>query len=116
MSEFIKDLWDSIFTPGTTPTLVKATHYSFIALTVTLLVLCFTTFNKHFFFMTAIDLGLWAGITWFIGELEQMKAELAAKKAAEEEAKEGEEDIEEEGEESEEKPAEPKTETEKKEE
>ncbi|KAK9380441.1 ER protein Pkr1-domain-containing protein [Kockiozyma suomiensis] len=91
MSQFVADLWDSIFTPGTTPTLVKATHYSFGALIVTLVTLCISTMNKHFFFLTAIALGLWGGITWFIQELEKMKEEMAAQNTPVTESVDGEE-------------------------
>ncbi|KAK9453348.1 ER protein Pkr1-domain-containing protein [Dipodascopsis uninucleata] len=76
MSDFFKDLWDSIFTPGTTPTLVRATHYSFAALLVTLVALFATTYNKHFFILTCIAGSLWGVLTWFIGELEKMKEEM----------------------------------------
>ncbi|KAK9363387.1 ER protein Pkr1-domain-containing protein [Lipomyces starkeyi] len=81
MSQFFNDLWDSIFTPGTTPTLVRATHYSFAALLITLVVLCITTYNKHFYFLTAIAGCLWATLTWFIGELDKMKEEMAKQNA-----------------------------------
>ncbi|KAK9465279.1 ER protein Pkr1-domain-containing protein [Lipomyces arxii] len=92
MASFFGELWESIFTPGTTPTLVKATHYSFAALIVTLVVLCAVTFNKHFFFLTIIALCLWGAITWFIGELEAMKAEMAKQnKPVVEDVTEGEE-------------------------
>ncbi|KAJ8104171.1 ER protein Pkr1-domain-containing protein [Lipomyces tetrasporus] len=81
MSQFFQDLWDSIFTPGTTPTLVRATHYSFAALLVTLVVLCIATYNKHFFILTAIAGCLWGTLTWFIGELDKMKEEMAKQNA-----------------------------------
>ncbi|KAK9473290.1 ER protein Pkr1-domain-containing protein [Dipodascopsis tothii] len=77
MSGFFTDLWESIFTPGTTPTLIRATHASFAALEITLISLCISTYNKHFLFMTLIATGLWAGITWFISELEKMKETMA---------------------------------------
>ncbi|KAK7205897.1 ER protein Pkr1-domain-containing protein [Myxozyma melibiosi] len=93
MSQFFGDLWESIFTPGTTPTLVKATHYSFAALVVTLVTLCVSTLNKHFFFLTAIALGLWAGITWFITELEKLKEEMAKQNTPVTEGGEGSEEV-----------------------
>ncbi|KAK9479494.1 ER protein Pkr1-domain-containing protein [Lipomyces japonicus] len=96
MSQFFHDLWDSIFTPGTTPTLVRATHYSFAALLVTLASLTIATFNKHFLILTFIAGCLWGTLTWFISELEKVKEQLAKQNApvegSEEEAKDDDED------------------------
>jgi hypothetical protein len=70
---FITDLWESIFTPGTTPSLILATHLSFGALLVTLIGLLFATRNIHFVILTVLASSLWAAITWFIKEVEAVK-------------------------------------------
>ncbi|KAF5094041.1 hypothetical protein D0Z00_003730 [Geotrichum galactomycetum] len=70
---FTQDLWNSILTPGTTPALIKATHFSFAALLTTLAFLLVATKNIHFVFLTIIASGLWAAITWFIKEVELEK-------------------------------------------
>jgi hypothetical protein len=70
MSSFVVELWNSILTPGTTPALVTATHGSFVALLVTLLFLLFATRNYHFAILTVLATSLWAGVTWFIREIE----------------------------------------------
>lgn len=67
------DLWESIFTPGTTPSLVIATHVSFAALLVTLIALLVATKNIHFVVLTVLASGLWVAITWFITELKLEK-------------------------------------------
>ncbi|KAK9240624.1 ER protein Pkr1-domain-containing protein [Lipomyces kononenkoae] len=108
MSQFFTDLWDSIFTPGTTPTLIRATHYSFAALLVTLVALSIATYNKHFFFLTAIAGCLWGTLTWFIGELEKLKEDMAKQNAPVTE------EVKETVKEQEEVPDEPKTEEQKK--
>uniref|UniRef100_A0A060SYB7 ARAD1A19690p n=1 Tax=Blastobotrys adeninivorans TaxID=409370 RepID=A0A060SYB7_BLAAD len=73
MIQFVTDLWTSILTPGTTPTLVKATHASFAALVLLLLAMLAATWSYHFIIMTLLALGVWGGITWFINEIEQIK-------------------------------------------
>lgn len=73
MIQFVTDLWTSILTPGTTPTLVKATHASFAALILLLLAMLAATWSYHFIIMTLLALGVWGGITWFINEIEQIK-------------------------------------------
>lgn len=70
---FLTDLWESIFTPGTTPALVKATHASFAMLVVLLVTLLVMTRNLHFLGLLVIASGLWAAVTWFVAELEAEK-------------------------------------------
>lgn len=82
--DFTQDLWTSILTPGTTPALVKATHFSFACLLLTLLFLLIATRNIHFVFLTIIASGLWAAITWFIREIEIEKAKQQQEKKKEE--------------------------------
>lgn len=72
---FIKDLWDSIFVPGTTPALVKATHLTFSALVATLLWLLYATKSLHFVAILALALGVWAGLAWFIREASRIESQ-----------------------------------------
>lgn len=86
--DFASKLWDSVFTPGTTPTLVKATHASFIALEATLVFMLVATKSLHFVALLILATGLWLAITWFIQESqkytqEASKASLKDIKAAE---------------------------------
>jgi ER protein Pkr1 len=80
MSSFIVNLWESIFTPGPTPTLLIATNATFGCLQVLLLILLFFTSSYHFLILSVLCGGLWAAINWFASEL-------AAAKTAEEKAK-----------------------------
>lgn len=71
---FFVELWNSIFTPGTTPQLIIATHASFIALFATLAWLIFVTKgNIHFIALLLIAVLLWLSIIWFIHELKNVK-------------------------------------------
>lgn len=88
---FFADLWDSIFVPGTTPTLVLATNISFFLLQILLVVLLITTGSYHFLAMSILCGGLWAGIRWFVRELEELNR-LEAEKSKSEKS-EGGEDI-----------------------
>ncbi|ODQ50990.1 Pkr1-domain-containing protein [Saitoella complicata NRRL Y-17804] len=75
MTAFIVSLWDSIFTPGPTPTLVIATNASFIALISLLTVLAFMTRNIHVFALLAVAIGLCVSVQWFLKELAAVKEE-----------------------------------------
>jgi hypothetical protein len=75
MSRFVADLWESIFTPGVTPTLLKATYGAFVMLIVTLSILLFFTRNVHVFALLLLSFGLVASLTWFLQELESAKAQ-----------------------------------------
>lgn len=81
MGFFFVDLWESIFTPGTTPTLIKATHGSFVLLILSLLFLIWNALNIHTVMLLIIALCLWGTLTWFIGEVEKIKQEEALKEA-----------------------------------
>lgn len=70
---FIVELWESIFTPGTTPALMKATHASFILLLFSLLALIYYTRSVHFINLFVIALLLYALVMWFVYELQQSK-------------------------------------------
>ena len=70
MASFLTKLFNSIFTPGPTPTLVVATNASFAALQVILLILFIATYSIHFVILSFLSAGLWWAINWFITELE----------------------------------------------
>ncbi|KAG6018306.1 hypothetical protein E4U41_003985 [Claviceps citrina] len=69
MSSFLIDLWESIFTPGPTPTILRATNLSFGALQLVLLALLFATGSIHFVVLSVLCAGLWWAINWFAREL-----------------------------------------------
>lgn len=73
MANFFASLWESIFTPGTTPQLIIATHISFFLLGCLLVWLIVLTNSIHFYALLTIALLLWAIVTWFISELNQLK-------------------------------------------
>lgn len=74
MSSFIVDLWESIFVPGPTPTILRATNATFAALQVTLLALLVSTYSIHFVILSILSAGLWWSINWFAAELAAAKA------------------------------------------
>ncbi|KAM0260486.1 hypothetical protein ACHAQJ_002719 [Trichoderma viride] len=69
MSSFFVELWEGIFTPGPTPTILKATNISFAALQVVLLSLLYATYSVHFVVLSVLCGGLWWSINWFAREL-----------------------------------------------
>ena len=75
MSDFLVSLWESVFTPGTTPTLLIATNATFGCLQVLLLILLFFTSSYHFLFLSIICGGLWGAINWFAAEVQAVKAQ-----------------------------------------
>ncbi|KAI9770912.1 MAG: hypothetical protein M1840_002616 [Geoglossum simile] len=79
MSSFLTDLFNSIFTPGPTHTLLVATNASFACLQLLLAVLFVATYSIHFVILSVLCGGLWWAINWFVSEL-------AAAKKKEEEA------------------------------
>lgn len=80
MASFLENLWSSIFTPGTTPTLLKATNVTFAALQAVLFALLFGTRSIHFVVLSFLCAGLWLSINWFATELQQVRAREAAEK------------------------------------
>lgn len=87
MAAFMLGLWESIFTPGPTPTLLVATNVTFAALQAVLAGLLLATHSVHFVVLSALCGGLWAAINWFARELRQHQLqEEAAAAASEEEA------------------------------
>ncbi|TPX15643.1 uncharacterized protein E0L32_004341 [Thyridium curvatum] len=69
MSQFVTDLWESIFTPGATPTLLIATNVSFAALQLVLFALLLATWSVHFVILSFLCGGLWWAINWFANEV-----------------------------------------------
>ncbi|EGW34316.1 uncharacterized protein SPAPADRAFT_59733 [Spathaspora passalidarum NRRL Y-27907] len=70
---FFSELWESVFTPGTSPALIKATHASFILLLMSLGWLIFLTKSIHFINLFVIAVLLYATVIWFIKELQASK-------------------------------------------
>ena len=75
MASFLEDLWNSVFTPGPTPTLLYATNITFGALLMLLLVLLISTWSIHFFILSILSAGLWGAINWFASEIRKAQAE-----------------------------------------
>jgi hypothetical protein len=69
MAGFMQELWESIFSPGPTPTLLKATNGTFACLQILLLILLVVTYNIHFVILSVLSGGLWWAINWFAAEL-----------------------------------------------
>jgi hypothetical protein len=90
MSAFITDLFQSIFTPGPTPTLLVATNVAFACLQVVLLLLLIATYSIHFAILSFLSAGLWWAINWFVRELKAAQAVEDEKKRRLEEAAAGE--------------------------
>lgn len=70
---FIEELWQSVFTPGTTPALIKAVHVSFILLFASLAWVIYLSRSIHFVNLFVIALLLYGTVCWFIGELQKSK-------------------------------------------
>jgi len=79
MATFFEELWGSVFTPGTTPTLLVATNASFAALQLLLLILLWATYSVHFLVLSILSAGLWYAINWFANELQIEHAKAAGK-------------------------------------
>jgi hypothetical protein len=82
MSTFFQELWESIFTPGPTPTLLKAANISFACLQVVLFALLLTTYSIHFIILSFLCSGLWWSINWFAAELKASQEREEREKAA----------------------------------
>ncbi|KAK7427678.1 SMK killer toxin resistance protein [Neonectria magnoliae] len=74
MSSFFVELWESVFTPGPTPSILKATNASFAALQVTLFLLLLATRSIHCIILSVLCAGLWWSINWFATELYAVQA------------------------------------------
>ncbi|KAI1455652.1 Pkr1-domain-containing protein [Annulohypoxylon moriforme] len=86
MASFVQDLWESIFTPGATPTLLVATNATFACLQLVLLLLLVATYSIHFVILSFLCGGLWWAINWFAAELKVAQAKEAREKARSERA------------------------------
>ena len=75
MAGFLVSLWESVFTPGTTPTLLVATNASFAALQFVLFALLLATYSIHFIILSFLCGGLWWSINWFAHELQASKVQ-----------------------------------------
>ncbi|KAL9116285.1 MAG: hypothetical protein Q9187_007188 [Circinaria calcarea] len=73
MAGFFKNLFEAIFTPGPTPTLIVATNVSFAALQALLLALLVATYSIHFIILSFLCGALWLAINWFVTELAAAK-------------------------------------------
>ncbi|KAK3394021.1 ER protein Pkr1-domain-containing protein [Podospora didyma] len=84
MAAFLTELFESIFTPGPTPTLLVATNVTFAALQVVLAALLVATYSVHFLILSVLSGGLWTAINWFARELgeHQQQEEEKARRAA----------------------------------
>lgn len=74
MASFFVELWNGIFTPGPTPTILIATNVSFGALQLVLFLLLIATWSIHFVILSILSGGLWGAINWFAAEFEAAKA------------------------------------------
>ncbi|KAI1107818.1 Pkr1-domain-containing protein [Jackrogersella minutella] len=86
MAGFMQELWESIFTPGTTPTLLVATNATFACLQLVLLLLLVATYSIHFVILSFLCCGLWWAINWFAAELKVAQVKEAKEKARSERA------------------------------
>jgi len=73
MAEFMENLWNSIFTPGPTPTLIVATNATFLSLQVVLAILLFATRSIHVLVLSILSGALWWAINWFAIEINKAK-------------------------------------------
>ena len=88
MSNFLVELFSSIFTPGPTHTLLVATNVSFAALQALLLALLIATYSVHFIVLSFLCAGLWWAINWFAAELQSAAAEEEEARKLEEKGRE----------------------------
>lgn len=70
---FFTELWELVFTPGTSPALLKATHASFVLLLLSLGFLVYLTGLIHYINLFIIASLLYGTVIWFVNELEQAK-------------------------------------------
>jgi len=73
MATFLTSLWESVFTPGPTPTLLIATNVTFGSLQILFLSLLIATHSFHFIALSILSAGLWWAINWFAAELARAK-------------------------------------------
>lgn len=73
----MENLWSSVFTPGTTPTLLVATNCTFALLQAVLFALLIATYSIHFLILSVLCGGLWYSINWFAIEIQAAQAKEA---------------------------------------
>ncbi|PHH67535.1 hypothetical protein CDD80_764 [Ophiocordyceps camponoti-rufipedis] len=78
-SSLATDLWDAIFTPGTTPALLRATNISFACLQLVLGALLAATASLHFVMLSGLCAVLWWSVNWFVAEMEAEKRKLSSR-------------------------------------
>lgn len=69
MADVFTNLWESVFTLGTTPTLLLATNVTFALLQLTLATLHAFTPSIHLVTLSFLCAGLWWSINWFADEV-----------------------------------------------
>ncbi|KAF1956736.1 Pkr1-domain-containing protein [Byssothecium circinans] len=74
VATFFENLFNSIFTPGPTPTLLVATNATFAALQLLFFALLIATYSIHFVILSALTAGLWWAINWFAAEIREAQA------------------------------------------
>ncbi|RDA95981.1 hypothetical protein CP533_5873 [Ophiocordyceps camponoti-saundersi (nom. inval.)] len=74
MATFLSNLWHSIFTPGPTPTLIRATNVSLASLQLVFSGLLIATRSLHFVVLSLLNAALWTTVNWFVKELELSKS------------------------------------------
>ncbi|KAL1303081.1 hypothetical protein AAFC00_006525 [Neodothiora populina] len=98
MADFVTNLWESVFTPGPTPTLLLATNATFAFLQLTLAALLAATWSMHFVILSFLCGGLWWSINWFADEVRQaQEKEEQEKQTTTEATKDGESGADDEG-------------------
>lgn len=65
MSQFVSDLWESVFTPGVSPALLKATYGAFVLLITTLTTLLLFTRNIHVLALLIVTICLITSLIWY---------------------------------------------------
>jgi preprotein translocase subunit SecF len=81
MASFFVELWESIFTPGPTPSLLVATNVTFACLQAVLGLLLLFSFSIHFVILSTLCGGLWWSINWFARELKEAQKRQEAEEA-----------------------------------
>ncbi|UNI21049.1 SMK killer toxin resistance protein [Purpureocillium takamizusanense] len=87
-SSFVTDLWESIFTPGPTPPLLRAANASFAALQLVLAAMLYATGSLHCVVLSVLCAGLWWAVNWFAAELAVVQREQKRRQDDEGEKKE----------------------------
>lgn len=65
MAQFVSELWESVFTPGVSPALLKATYGAFVMLVLTLGTLLVFTRNIHVLALLVVSFCLIGSLVWY---------------------------------------------------